>query len=70
MSQLALTLSVTLFFLLISCLGLGIGRLVSGRNRLIKGCGSRPEQESCSLCGKRKRCSPEKESNDPPSDSQ
>ncbi len=56
MSSLLLTVVIGLVFLVLASLGLGIGRLISGRNRLVKGCGSPPEQESCSLCGKRERC--------------
>lgn len=40
---------------LLATLGLGIGRLLSGKNRLRKRCGMLPTDESCSSCGKRKK---------------
>ncbi|MDF2550280.1 MAG: hypothetical protein K0S07_1347 [Chlamydiales bacterium] len=58
MSTWLATLTVTFVLIAIALLGLGIGRLLTGKNRISKGCGSPvPEKDgscknqgNCSLC--------------------
>jgi hypothetical protein len=60
MSQLSQTILAAAILLVLCMLGLGVGWLLSGKNRLGKRCGYRPKdpskQSTCEFCGKKDRC--------------
>lgn len=55
--RILIILGATFFLLSLAVLFLSIGRLISGKNRLRKGCGMKPDEKGkCRLCGTEKKC--------------
>jgi len=59
MSNFWITIIAAIILMGFVVLGLGIGKLISGKNRLRRGCGLNPDKknkDSCSICGKDEKC--------------
>ncbi len=69
MNNLVSTIIAAVILMVLVVLALGIGRLLSGKNRLKKGCGLTPKDKgSCPTCGAKKSCEEKEENDDEHSD--
>lgn len=73
MSDLVKTIVAAVIVLILAAICLGIGWLISGKNRLRKGCGMRPKDPSdsstCPLCGGGESCEEKRDDDDTTDDS-
>jgi hypothetical protein len=56
MSQTLLTIVLTFVLVLLALAGLGIGKILTGKNRLRKMCGHTPNKKKGPKCGKDVTC--------------
>ncbi|MCH9704142.1 MAG: hypothetical protein K0U13_05060 [Chlamydiae bacterium] len=57
MTTLWITIIAAIVIMLFVVIGLAIGRIITGKNKLSKGCGWTPKDGSnCKICGTSKKC--------------
>lgn len=56
MSQLALTLALAFTLTILAAIGLGIGKILTGKQKLRKMCGNTPSKKRDGKCGKDATC--------------